>query len=330
MKRDEVNCNDVREQFSMMLYGELSFDQEERVDAHLDVCGECRTVFKKEKALHAALDSIEVSPSPSLLRECREDLSALLMEEAARPMAVERIAGAGWWDRFVDAITLRGSVGVLRPVGALTLVAMGFFAAQFLPQVMSRSGIGFRAMGMGDLGASRVRDVKSAGDGRIQIVLDETRQRVISGAVDDQQIRALLIAAAKDPADPGLRAETLDILTSRAESGDVRDALIFTLQHDQNAGVRMKAMEALKPFAADPEVRTAMTHVLLSDANPGLRTQAIDLLTGGDFGDRVDQNVDRQIVAALQELMQRGEKQGYVRERCQRVLQAVNASLETY
>ena len=184
-------------------------------------------------------------------------------------------------------------------------------------------------MGLGDVGASRVRDVKPSADGRVQLVLDETRQRIISGGVNDQQIRALLITAAKDPSDPGLRAETVDILTSSVQSADVRAALVFAVQRDPNAGVRMKAMEALKPFVNEPDVRGALTQVLLSDANPGLRTQAIDLLTGSANA-TVDRNVDRQIVGTLQELIERGEQQGYVRERCRRVLQAVNASLETY
>ncbi len=331
MKRDDITCDSAREQFALLLYGELDFDQEERIESHLDVCGECRSALAREKSLHGALDSIEIGVSPTLLRECREDLSIRLLEEAERPSVA---AGAprssvGWWDSFVDAVTLRTSSGYLRPVGALTLVAMGFFAAQFVPQFMTKAGGGFRAMGMGEVGASRVRYIEPSADGRVHIVLDETRQRIVSGSVDDQKIQALLIGAAKDPSDPGLRAETVDILTSRAQSADVRDALVFALQRDENAGVRMKAMEALKPFVNEPEVRTALTHVLLSDANPGLRTQAIDLLTGS-ANSSIDRNVDRQIVGTLQELMQRGEQQGYVRERARHVLQAVNASLETY
>ena len=72
-------------------------------------------------------------------------------------------------------------------------------------------------------------------------------------------------------------------------------------------------------------MRSALAQVLLSDSNPGLRTQAIDLLTQG-----ANENVDRQIIGTLQELMQRGEQQGYVRERCRRVLESLNASAETY
>ena len=178
-------------------------------------------------------------------------------------------------------------------------------------------------MGLAD--ASRVRNVEPISDGRVQIVLDETRQRTISGRLDDDPIRALLLTAAKDSPDPGLRAETVDILTTRAQTAEVRDALIFAVQHDQNAGVRMKAMEGLKPFVSEPAVRSALAQVLLSDRNPGLRTQAIDLLIGSD-----DHHVDRQMIGTLQELMQRGEQLGYVRERCRRVLESMNASIETY
>jgi hypothetical protein len=109
----------------------------------------------------------------------------------------------------------------------------------------------------------------------------------------------------------------------------VRDALTFALLHDQNAGVRLKAMEGLKPFAQQPEVRAAMTQVLLSDSNPGLRTQAIDLLTKGLNQDSPAISYDRQVIGAMQELMQR-ENNAYVRQRCKAALDAVKASTETY
>ena len=317
----DTTCTSVREQFGMLLYGELGFDEEEQVESHLDACAACRTALEREKALHTAFDSIEIQASPSMLRECREDLRARLMEEEALPR--HRV---GWWERFIDGLTLRPAGRFLRPAGALTLVAVGFMGARMLPMInFGGPGGGYRAMGLTEPGASRVRYVEPGADGRLQIVLDETRQRIVSGRLDDPQIRALMLTAAKDPSDPGLRAETVEILNTRAQSVDVRDALIYALRHDQNAGVRMKAMEGLKSLVREPEVRGALAQVLLSDANPGLRTQAIDLLTGDAAG-----NVDRQVIGTLQELMQRGETQGYVRERCRRVLEAKNASAESY
>jgi hypothetical protein len=325
MKYGDMSCAAAREQFALLLYGELSFDDEERVECHLDACAECRTALESEKAVHATFDGIEITPAPSLLRECREDLRARLMEERASPRPARGLASWSWWDRFVDGITLRPSAGLMRPAGALTLIALGFVAARMLPVINLGERSAFGSMSLAEPGASRVRYVEPASDGRVQIVLDETRQRIVSGRLDDQQIRGLLLTAAKDPTDPGLRAETVDILNASAQSADVRDALVYALQHDQNAGVRLKAMEGLKPFAVQPEVRAALAQVLLADSNPGLRTQAIDLLTGGTNG-----TVDRQVVVTLQELMERGEQLGYVRERCRRVLQAMNASAETY
>lgn len=188
---------------------------------------------------------------------------------------------------------------------------------------------GYRGMSLADAGAAHVRYVEPSADGRVQIVLDETRQRIVSGRVDDQQIQALLLNAAKDPSNPGLRAETVAILVPAAQSAEIRGALVAALQHDQNIGVRMKAMEGLKPYANDNDVRSALIGVLLSDSNPGLRTQAIDVLTSGANGG-VNRNVDRQVVGTLQELIGRGERQEYIRERCRRVLETVNASTETY
>jgi hypothetical protein len=315
------DCLAIRDQLALLLYAELSFDEEERVEAHLDSCAECRAALERQRAFHRAFDTIEVQPSPSLLRECREDLFLRLREEAPVPPP-HRL---GWWDRIVDALTLNPAAGMLRPAGALTLIALGFTAARMLPVGNFSSPFGMA--GMEPMGAARVRYVEPASDGRVQIVLDETRQRVVLGNVDEDSIRSLLLTAAKDPSDPGLRAETVEILNTRAQSAEIRDLLMFALEHDQNAGVRMKAMEGLKSFSEQPEVRAALTHVLLSDSNPGMRTQAIDLLTAST---NTTDEIDRQIVGTLQELMQRGERQGYVRERCLRVLDKMNASSESY
>jgi len=122
-------------------------------------------------------------------------------------------------------------------------------------------GLGMVGMSLAAPGAQRVRSVEPAANGGIQIVLDETRQRTVSGGLDDQNIRVLLLSAAKDPSDPGLRYETVGILNDRAQTAEVRDTLIYALQHDENAGVRLKAMDGLKPFVKQPEVRKALAGV---------------------------------------------------------------------
>jgi hypothetical protein len=312
-EREEMNCAAARNQLALLLYGELTFDEEERVESHLDVCAECRAALEREKAVQAAIDAVEVRPSPALLNRCREDLSELLgYEQQAQ-------AKPGWWEQFAS----NWKIHWLRPAGAMALLAIGFFGAKIAPQFNFGGQSDYQAMGL--LGSSRVRNVEAQPDGRVRIVLDQTQQRTVSGTIEDQAIRALLVAAAKDPSDdPGLRAETVEILVPGAGSADVREALVFALENDRNAGVRLKAMDGLKTYAHDPAVQGALAQVLLRDANPGMRTQAIDLLATGPGGE-----LDRRVIGALQEAMGR-EDNTYVRERCQRMLELIKASSEIY
>jgi len=303
-------CEKVRMQLSMLLYGELSFDEEEVVDAHLESCAECRTALDRERALHAAFDQAEIESPASVLWESRQNLQRQI---AAEHVPAHRVS---WWDQFLDARWLQSA-------GALALLSIGFFGARLAPNL----GLGITGMSLVDPGAQRVRSVEPGPNGGVQIVLDETRQRTVSGDLDDQNIRVLLLSAAKDPSDPGLRYETVGILNDRAQAAEVRDTLIYALEHDENAGVRLKAMDGLRPFVQQPEVRKALSGVLLSDGNPGMRTQAIDLLTKG-VGESSN-GLDRDVIGTLQELMNR-ENNAYVRQRGERVLQLVNASQETY
>jgi hypothetical protein len=307
-------CEDARRAIPFIQYAEISFDEEELVHGHLAECAACRAEFELGKALHSALDERELDLSPFLLRRSRDQMTAAL--EAERAHALRH---SSWLDGVKSAFRATHWMPTFaKPAGALALLALGFFGARLTPLVSS----GGMQAGLLDPTNSRVRYVEPGPQGRVQLVVDETRQRVISGRVDDSRIRALLLSAAKDPSDPGLRVESVDILKNRTESDDVRTALVYALQNDSNAGVRLKALEGLKSYASQPDVRKALSQVLLTDNNPGLRTQAIDLLT---------QNSNEQhVVGVLQELMRRHEDNGYVRLRCEKALRGMKASVDTY
>jgi hypothetical protein len=173
------------------------------------------------------------------------------------------------------------------------MLALGFVTARVAPSSLLGN---FHSAGMVDPTTSRVRYVEPTSPGRVQIVIDETHQRVLSGSLEDQSIQRLLLTAAKDPSDAGLRVESVDLLKNNSQSAEIRRALVYSLEHDPNAGVRLK------------------------DDNPGVRTQVIDLL--------VQRHSDA-MVSVLQELMEK-EDNNYIRMRCQKVLQEMNASVETY
>jgi hypothetical protein len=314
-------CDPIRKQLAMLLYGELSFDEEERVETHLESCEDCRGALERERALLSAFDQVAVEPSPTLLRESRERLFDQLQSEPAPPHA----AGKSWWDHLIDALPVPS--GILRPAGAVALLAAGFFVARLAPTVGPFSELDI----LGNT-AARLRSVEPAADGRVRIVLDETRQRTVSGGVANASIRALLLAATRDASDPVLRASTIEILgmqTVPDMANDVRDALVFTVLNDQNDSVRLKAIEGLKNFAMQPDVRNALSDVLLADGNPNMRNHAIDLLMQG-LESSTGRTMDPRTIGLLQELMSKEGKDTYVRQRSQQVLQLVNASAEIF
>jgi hypothetical protein len=310
-----MNCESVKNSLSLFLYGELSFGEEERVEQHLDQCQECREFFRKEQAIHNLIDAEEQDPPAGLLGSCRRDLRSRVREEAAISTASAPRTASGRFKRWLAGVL--PSQSLLRPAGALALLALGFFGGRALPD---RSALFPSPTSPSGPITSRVRHINPATGGHVQIVVDETRQRTLSGSPGDQPIQDLLLTAARDSSDPGLRVETMDILKAQCEKSEVRQALLHALQHDANAGVRLKALEGLKPYAEDAETRKVLSHVLLTDENPAVRTQAIDLLV---------QKKEQELVGTLQELL-RKEDDNYVRLRSQRVLYEMKASAETF
>ncbi len=315
-----MTCEEAKKNLPLFLYGELSFDEEELVEVHIDECAACRGELAREKAMFAALDGVELVPSPEALAESRAELRRRLALSGAA-------LGAGqprFWDKIREGFTIHFhfAPGIAQVAGAAAMLVLGFLTARVAPNSFLGS---WRSAGMVEPATSRVRYVEPVSPGRVQIVLDETRQRVLSGSVDDEAIQRLLLTAAKDPSDAGLRVESVDLLKNNSQSAEIRKALVYSLQHDPNAGVRLKALDGLKQFAEDPDTRSALTQVLLKDENPGVRTQVIDLLVQKNS---VQRHTDA-MVGVLQELMEK-EDNGYIRMRCQKVLQEMNASAEMY
>jgi anti-sigma factor RsiW len=306
-----MTCEDVKKSLALMLYGELDFDQEEACEVHLDECAACRQELAREKTLHRVVSELEMAPSADMLAQSRQQLKRAL--ENAVP------GKASWWEHWREMLTIRFHPlpAVWQTAGAMALLAAGFFGARLAPQQL---GTRTSVAGLIEPSVSRVRYVEPMANERVQIVLDETRQRVLSGNLGDQDIQKLLLTAAKDPSDPGLRVESVNLLKGRSDSAEVRSALLIAVQHDSNSGVRLKALEGLKTFSNDPETRKVLTQVLLTDKNPGVRTQVIDLLV---------QRKNENMVGVLQELMHT-ENNGYVRMRCERALHEMNASVETF
>ena len=302
-----MTCESVKELADLYLYGELAGQEEDGIEQHLHGCAACQTALDRQRAVHRSLDALRMAPPPNLLAECRQDL--FREKQIRNPKSEIRNLFFEWWRPL--------AVGV-RPIGALALIALGFFSSRLtLRDANLTANLASIA---GEPISSTIRSVQPDASGHVQISLDETRRRVVTGSVNDGNIERLMLAAAKDAGNDGLRVESIEILKGHATSADVRDALLTALRNDPNPGVRFKALEGLKGIASQPEVRKTLTYVLQNDQNPGVRIQAIDLLT---------QRQDTALVGTLQQLVSK-ESNSYVRQRCERALEEMNASVGTF
>ena len=306
-----MTCQEAKEYLILAEYSELSFEEEERLESHLAVCSSCQAERERTRKLAALAAEGEAGLPAGLLPRCRRELAAALVQERR----LECRPWHGFWRRWVVHPPLW-----LRPVGALAMVAAGFFAARWLPLPSGLSPAAGLTAAEPPAVSTRVRLVNSEAGGRVRLLLEETKQRELSGGLDDDEIRRLLLAAAADPADPGLRVESIDLLKSRTSDDEVRKALLDALRKDPNSGVRLKALEGLRPYARDPETRRVLASVLLHDDNPGVRTQAIDLLV---------QSKEPDVAGVLQELIRR-EENAYIRSLSQKALGEMKASVGTF
>ena len=311
-----MKCEQVKTQISWYLSNELDEPERSDVEEHVESCAVCAAELERERAFLARLSARPaLEPSTALTAECRHDLmrsiyraERLRGESAAAPANPVTALREAWFSMRVW----------WQPAAATCLVALGFFGGQWMRTGQVPSA---RSINPNDAVIANISSVNlDPRAGQVQISFDEMRRQTLNGKLQDPNIQRFLIYAAKSYANPGVRLDTLDILKDRAADKEIRNTLLDVVANDANAGVRLKALDGLKLYASDPEVRLALIGVLTKDDNPGMRVQAIDLLM---------ESQDRSLVGILQGVAQK-EDNNYVRMRCRKALQDMNASVETY
>ena len=314
-----MNCTEVTQEIPNYCYGEISSEVEESVESHLAECQVCRTELARHRKFLELFDERETVADAGLLVQCRTELSRALRQQATADAG----HGAGWrgWHQATEYLRNLSRVHIpfRIPVGAMALVALGFVAARYTPEKFG----GVRAA-LAEPMFSSVRSIQPNASG-VEIAVDETRRKVVSGSMEDPHIQELLLSGVRDGSNPNVRLESIRVLGNNAsghnaDSEQLRQALLSALEHDTSVSVRLKALEGLKQFAGDATVRAALASVLQKDDDAGVRVQAIELL--------MTQH-DDSIVGVLQNVYQK-EDNTYVRAQISRLLEQLKASVGTY
>jgi hypothetical protein len=262
-----------------------------------------------------------MEPSSQLLEDCRGGLMAAA-GQAVRLPATEAgpVARKSARTRFLEVVgaAFGGFRRWQQPVGAVGLVALGFFAAR-LTTGNPGAAQAPQPAGSSEQVYATVRSVLPEQAGMVRIAFDETRRRELTGRMEDPNIQRLLLAGTREE-NPAVRLQSVDQLGGQPEAGEVRDALVNALSHDPNAGVRLKALDGLRALSGDPRVRKAVAGTLVSDDDSAVRSKAVDLLV---------LHRDQEMVGVLQNIVQRDNNE-YVRYRAGKTLRDWNASVGTF
>jgi hypothetical protein len=117
------------------------------------------------------------------------------------------------------------------------------------------------------------------GTNQVTVKYDTVSPQEAHGTLSDPNIQQLLLYAARNNFNAGVRMDSVDLLTQQPTNAHVREALLYALRYDSNTGIRLKALDSLGPYVKDDvQVRDAVLESLMSDANPGVRIEALHLL----------------------------------------------------
>jgi hypothetical protein len=316
-----MTCQQVQTSLSLYLYGELDFAQEDALERHLQACAFCQRALAREKDWHATLNSERRDVPFEILSDCRGNLRTALRAERTGTNT------RGWWTRILPggfSVTAWSAQLAL----ASFLVFIGFAGARFLDSSGTRAFSADRIgrMGLWDPSTARVRDIQPSGQDGVRIILDRVQQQEVTGRLDDDTVRRLLLAAMQDAIDPSVRVDSVQILQHETGS-DVRDALLNSAKSDPNAAVRVKALEGLRQFTEDRTVRVAIENIVKQDNSPEVRCEAIEVLLAPENSVRI---LTPDVITTLQDLSNSQRQDDYVRSRSLQVLRALSVSTPIY
>ncbi|HEX3543677.1 MAG TPA: HEAT repeat domain-containing protein [Candidatus Acidoferrum sp.] len=270
---------------------EVSENERKLIDEHLASCPLCAEQLAGERSLWEAMDAAnppagDINSADALLSQCRSQLAETLDDLSVTPVR-EHWQPFGWARRWM----------ALRPAlsGAMLIFFGVLLGAEVMPWLQNGLPGNSNGRAVNVLASQKLTDDQlskmavaginlapwpNAAPGTVQLQLRAEQPMVLSGNVDDSNMRRVLTYVVENGErfDAGVRLDCLDALKAQARDAQVRKALLQAARKDQNPAVRMKALEALRDSAADDAVRQAMLDALEHDANPGVRVEVVNML----------------------------------------------------
>jgi hypothetical protein len=272
-----MKCEWVRENIVLQVYGELADDARHELEQHVARCADCAAELKAEQDFHALLGQDRAEdPTPNLLASSRMQLQEAL-ETAQQGGVLSRLP----FDPLSWLRQVRFS-----PALASVILIFGFAGGMLAAyRVIPRGPQGPTVITPApqptvDASIAGIDSITPVpGTDQVSIKYNSVSAQEVHGSLNDQQIQQLLLYAARNNYNSGVRVDSVDLLAQKSGEMQVREALIYALQNDTNPGVRLKSLDALGNYVkTDTNVRDSVLRALVNDSNSGVRIEALRLI----------------------------------------------------
>lgn len=281
-----MKCDIANENIILMNYGELPDEHTGALEQHLTECESCREELESMRLFEEQLALLPVlEPSPNLLAQSRMRLDD----------ALDMIPPHGFVTRLrTNFYRWLGNVQSA-PALATLLIGVGFLSGNFTHryQVAHEAKPKPPAVTMSHPADGVVANVtgivQTPNSDLVQVHYNRVVPETMEGALDNPEIRQLLLMGTNAGAADRVRMNSVALLTDACKAGHdcqstqdgqgIRHALMVSLRYDSDAGVRLKALEGLQRFIGqDLHVRDAVAEALMSDPDAEVRKIAIEML----------------------------------------------------
>jgi hypothetical protein len=272
-----MKCEWVQQNIVLYVYDELPDDARHELEQHVARCKDCAAELESTRKFRADVAQFPVQePSPSFLAASRMRLQE----------ALESAEQGAWWQRLIfDPLTWLNQIR-FAPALAAAIFIVGFAGGIGATYKMVKGAAGIETQtntAPAQASLASVSGISSVtqqpGSSQVTIKYETVSPQEAHGSLSDPNIQQLLLYAARNNFNAGVRMDSVNLLTQQPNNQHVREALLYALHYDANTGVRLKALDGLGAYVKDDvQVRDAVLESLMSDTNPGVRIEALRLL----------------------------------------------------